>query len=99
MALEDQPWVCLLFVLFLLHLQTQPSEYDFKGGAGSESVSKPGIHKSAAKTPESQSPEPDLEDDLSEEIRKMKEPMEVTPVRQSARTAQKKFKYSVCHYL
>ncbi|KAL5721374.1 hypothetical protein ACHQM5_005026 [Ranunculus cassubicifolius] len=78
-------------------IEGKHTDSDFKGGAGASATSG---HKTAATRPrkeyvEPESPSTDIEDD-SEDISltgKKKDFMEVTPVRQSARTAGKKFKF------
>ncbi|KAG8378610.1 hypothetical protein BUALT_Bualt07G0003400 [Buddleja alternifolia] len=69
------------------------AEYDFKGGVGATSDKKQVSGRSAVKCLEQESPKIDLEDDLADSQNDYKELAEVTPTRQSARTAGKTFKY------
>lgn len=75
----------------------QPTEFDFKGGAGLASVKEKKISTTEVKHQETQSPELESEDDLSVDLSDdagiLKNKMEVTPTRHSARTAGKSFKF------
>ncbi|KAL2555277.1 DNA-binding protein RHL1 [Forsythia ovata] len=72
----------------------QHAEYDFKGGAGAPCDGRPGFRKSAIKCVEQESPQDELEDDLTVSQNNVKESIEVTPTRHSARTAGKMFKFA-----
>ncbi|KAL2539677.1 DNA-binding protein RHL1 [Abeliophyllum distichum] len=72
----------------------QHAEYDFKGGAGAPCDGRQGFRKSAIKCVEQESPQDELEDDLTLSQNNVKESMEVTPTRHSARTAGKSFKFA-----
>ncbi|XP_021888399.1 DNA-binding protein RHL1 isoform X3 [Carica papaya] len=65
----------------------QPTDYDFKGGAG---VVSKGVPKIATRYTEQQSPEAN-KDDLDDE-KNLNDKIQETPLRQSKRNAQKKFK-------
>uniref|UniRef100_A0A6N2ND50 DNA-binding protein RHL1 n=1 Tax=Salix viminalis TaxID=40686 RepID=A0A6N2ND50_SALVM len=70
-------------------------ECDFKGGAGAGSVNKQVVQKSGGtKYVKEESPETELDDDLSDDNNDFKELKETTPIRQSARTSGKKFKFT-----
>ncbi|XP_062112800.1 DNA-binding protein RHL1 isoform X2 [Humulus lupulus] len=70
----------------------QHAEYDFKGGAGGAAcANKQGGHKTGI-TNREETPEPSTDDDLSEG--ENKDLMKSTPVRQSSRTAGKRFKFT-----
>ena len=71
--------------------QGQLIECDFKGGAGSTSL----INKPSGMTyVEQQSPKSEeLEADLSDSEKNLKDLIKATPVRQSQRTVGKTFKY------
>ncbi|KAK6123656.1 hypothetical protein DH2020_042610 [Rehmannia glutinosa] len=71
-----------------LNMEKHP-EYDFKGGVGAICGSKQGSGKSAMKCLGQESPEVNIEDDLTDSPHDDKEPAVVTPARQSARTAGK----------
>lgn len=66
----------------------QPTDYDFKGGAG---VVSKGVPKIATRYTEQQSPEAN-KDDLDDE-KNLNDKIQETPLRQSKRNAQKKFKF------
>ncbi|KAL5746911.1 hypothetical protein ACOSQ2_024208 [Xanthoceras sorbifolium] len=68
----------------------QDVEYDFKGGAGATAVDK-GVPTAGMKDLEEGSPEAQSEDEFSDVEKKLKDKMEVTPVRHSERTAGKRF--------
>ncbi|KAL5813581.1 hypothetical protein ACOSQ3_024344 [Xanthoceras sorbifolium] len=68
----------------------QDVEYDFKGGAGATAVDK-GVPTTGMKDLEEGSPEAQSEDEFSDVEKKLKDKMEVTPVRHSERTAGKRF--------
>ncbi|XP_022889955.1 DNA-binding protein RHL1 isoform X7 [Olea europaea var. sylvestris] len=72
----------------------QHAEYDFKGGAGAPCDGRRGFIKSAMKCVEQDSPQDSLEDDLTDSQNNVKESIEVTPTRHSARTAGKTFKFA-----
>ncbi|GLT60687.1 hypothetical protein SLA2020_334430 [Shorea laevis] len=72
----------------------QPMDFDFKGGAGLASVKEKGVPRTEVKYQETQSPEPESEDDFSDDAKNLKDKMEVTPTRHSARTAGKNFKFA-----
>ncbi|KAL0417340.1 UNVERIFIED_CONTAM: DNA-binding protein RHL1 [Sesamum latifolium] len=67
-------------------------EYDFKGGAGATRDGILDSGKSATKCLERESPEVCLDDDFTDSPNDYKELAEVTPTRQSARTAGRTFK-------
>ncbi|EXC07785.1 hypothetical protein L484_002488 [Morus notabilis] len=70
----------------------QHAEYDFKGGAGGGTcINKQISHKTGITDVEEQSPRSTPEDDLSEDENK---DLKATPVRHSARTAGKTFKFA-----
>ncbi|KAG6777250.1 hypothetical protein POTOM_017067 [Populus tomentosa] len=70
-------------------------ECDFKGGAGAGSVNKQVVQKSGGtKYVKEESPETELDDDLSDDNNDFKDLKETTPIRQSARTSGKKFKFT-----
>ncbi|RXH77139.1 hypothetical protein DVH24_023413 [Malus domestica] len=69
----------------------QHSEFDFQGGAGSTSAKKQSDSKNETTYVEEYSPHNKVEDNLSDE--ENNELMKATPVRHSARTAGKKFKF------
>lgn len=77
----------------LIEGQGQEVEYDFKGGAGAASVIKQVVHKSSIKL-EEDSPETELENDLSDDKSSLKDLKETTPIRHSERTAGKTFKFA-----
>lgn len=78
--------------------QGHNTDYDFKGGAGSISVvNNQNDHKKEITYAEEHSPDAQLEHNVSDDGNK--DLIEVTPVRQSARTAGKRFKYWPCHYI
>lgn len=80
----------------LLLFQGQQAEYDFKGGAGAgaASVVNQGVTRTRVQPAEQDSPETPIEDDLSEESEiNLKDTKELVPVRHSARTATKSYKY------
>ncbi|KAI3454292.1 hypothetical protein Pfo_010955 [Paulownia fortunei] len=70
------------------------AEYDFKGGVGATCNGKQGSGKFAMKCLERESPKVYLEDDLTDSPSDYKELAEVTPTRQSARTAGKTFNFA-----
>ncbi|KAH7550651.1 hypothetical protein JRO89_XS13G0238000 [Xanthoceras sorbifolium] len=70
----------------------QDVEYDFKGGAGATAVDK-GVPTAGMKDLEEGSPEAQSEDEFSDVEKKLKDKMEVTPVRHSERTAGKRFRF------
>lgn len=71
---------------------SQHAEYDFKGGAGGAAcINKQASHKTRIINVEEQSPRSTPEDDLSEDENK---DLKATPVRHSARTAGKAFKFA-----
>ncbi|KAL0356427.1 UNVERIFIED_CONTAM: DNA-binding protein RHL1 [Sesamum radiatum] len=69
-------------------------EYDFKGGAGATRDGKLDSGKFATKCLEQESPEVCLDDDFTDSPNDYKELAEVTPTRQSARTAGRTFKHA-----
>ncbi|XP_011035384.1 PREDICTED: DNA-binding protein RHL1 isoform X2 [Populus euphratica] len=70
-------------------------ECDFKGGAGAGSVNKQVVQKSdGTKYVKEESSETELDDDLSDINNDFKDLKETTPIRQSARTSGKKFKFT-----
>ncbi|KAI9174510.1 hypothetical protein LWI28_018397 [Acer negundo] len=71
----------------------QHAECDFKGGAGAAAVNKQGGPTTGVKVLEEGSPEAQSEDEFSDVEKKLKDKMEVTPVRHSKRTAGKSFKF------
>ncbi|KAK1562416.1 hypothetical protein Q3G72_011516 [Acer saccharum] len=71
----------------------QHVECDFKGGAGAAAVNKQGGPTAGIKVLEEGSPEAQSEDEFSDVEKKLKDKMEVTPVRHSKRTAGKSFKF------
>lgn len=74
------------------------TEHDFKGGAGAgagaASVVNHGVSKTKIKRPEPESPETPLEEDLSDSEIELKDTTELVPVRQSARTVKKSYKFA-----
>lgn len=79
--------------------QGEHSNYDFKGGAGKTSEEKSTVNKTRKGPVESLSPEIELEDDESGDSGLLtdkigNDAMEVTPTRQSSRTAGKAFNYA-----
>lgn len=81
----------MIHISNLHFFQGQLIECDFKGGAGSTSL----INKPAGMTyEEQQSPKSEeLEVDLSDSEKNLKDLIKATPVRQSQRTVGKTFKY------
>lgn len=80
-------------------IQGQQLEYEFKGGAGEASVNKQVFPKMEMQDFKEQSPETESEDEFSDVEKKLKEKMEVTPIRHSERTSGKKFRYYSNHIL
>ncbi|XP_011072071.1 DNA-binding protein RHL1 isoform X2 [Sesamum indicum] len=76
-----------------LNLEKQV-EYDFKGGAGATQDSKLGSGKFATKCLEQESPEVCLDNNFADSPNDYKELAEVTPTRQSARTAGRTFNFA-----
>ncbi|KAJ9145729.1 hypothetical protein P3X46_028075 [Hevea brasiliensis] len=74
--------------------QGQQVEYDFKGGAGAASVNKEVVHKSGIKYVEIETPETELENDLSDDKNNLNDLMETAQTRHSERTAGKTFKFA-----
>lgn len=75
-------------------IEGQHLEHDFKGGAGATIVDKLLGNRTAKKIAEDpQIPRSPSEDDASNDGNELKEPMEVTPVRQSERNMGKKLRY------
>ncbi|VVA34634.1 PREDICTED: DNA-binding [Prunus dulcis] len=74
----------------------QHTEYDFKGGAGSTSANKQSDRKNETTYVE-HSPNVKVEDNVSDDGNK--DLMRATPVRHSARTAGKRFKYWPEHFI
>ncbi|KAF5199610.1 Nijmegen breakage syndrome 1 protein [Thalictrum thalictroides] len=73
------------------------TDTDFKGGASAICEQKPGPSKPRKEFVEPETPSTDVEDvsdDFGSLNEKNKDSMEVTPVRQSTRTAGKKFKFT-----
>lgn len=83
-------------LIIICWFQGQHTEYDFKGGAGATCINKQCDQKNASIHLEARSPKPNLKDDLSDD--ENRDFMNVTPVRHSARTAGKTFKYSSCYF-
>ena len=78
--------------------QGQHADYDFKGGAGgATSFYKQRDQKTGISHIEEQSPKPQVKDDLSDD--ENKDFMNATPLRHSARTAGKTFKYWSCYFI
>ncbi|KAM7475260.1 hypothetical protein LguiB_022503 [Lonicera macranthoides] len=73
------------------HLET---ECNFKGGAGGTCERKQPVTKATMKCVEQESPKRELEDDISDSQNDLKDTIEVTPTRHSARTAGKRFKFA-----
>ncbi|XP_021281922.1 DNA-binding protein RHL1 [Herrania umbratica] len=73
--------------------QGQQMEYDFKGGAGVESVSKQETPRTEIKQFEIESLDNDSGDALSDDDNDLTTKMEVTPTRHSTRNAGKRFKF------
>ncbi|XP_031407358.1 DNA-binding protein RHL1 isoform X2 [Punica granatum] len=69
------------------------AEHDFRGGAAGSSIDKPVTNKSGGKHEAKESPETELDEEASDDDRKLKKSTEVTPVRQSERNTGKKFSY------
>ena len=76
--------------------QGQHAEYDFKGGAGSTSANKQSDRKNETTYVE-HSPNVKVEDNVLDDGNK--DLMRATPVRHSARTAGKRFKYWPKHFI
>ncbi|KAK7314761.1 hypothetical protein VNO77_33289 [Canavalia gladiata] len=74
--------------------QGQQSEYDFKGGAGAASVVNQGVPITRIQRAEQESPMTPTEDDLSDSEINSKDTKELAPVRHSARTARKSYKFA-----
>lgn len=85
----------------------QPGEYDFSGGAGGGATAGAGVvsetmrglNKSSMRYVEEESPKATPEDDISDaadddDEKNLKDVMKVTPVRQSERTAGKRYKFA-----
>ncbi|XP_059638559.1 DNA-binding protein RHL1 isoform X2 [Cornus florida] len=73
----------------------QPVEFDFKGGAGGAAAeSIKGVSKSVNRSVVQQSPKAEVENDLSDGQNNVKDSIEVTPTRQSKRSAGKTFKFA-----
>ncbi|KAL7138732.1 hypothetical protein ABFS83_09G002600 [Erythranthe nasuta] len=68
--------------------------YDFKGGVGATSDGKQGSEKSAMKSVERALPKVYLEEDISDSPHDYEKLTEVTPTRQSTRTAGKTFNFA-----
>ncbi|KAL7098222.1 hypothetical protein ACP275_09G003400 [Erythranthe tilingii] len=68
--------------------------YDFKGGVGATSDGKQGSEKSAMKSVERELPKVYLEEDISDSPHEYGKLTEVTPIRQSTRTAGKTFNFA-----
>lgn len=75
------------------YTQENHTEYDFKAGVGAMCGDKQGSGKFAAKSLEKEPPKVDTDDDITDSPNDYKELAEVTPIRQSARTVGKTFKY------
>ncbi|CAA0818131.1 DNA-binding protein RHL1 [Striga hermonthica] len=69
-------------------------DYDFKGGVGAACDRKQDSGKSAVKCLEQDSPKVNCEDDLTESPSDNEELTDITPARQSARTAGRTFNYA-----
>jgi len=89
-----------------LWFQAENTEFDFQGGAGgAASVKTMATPETGSQPTETDSPEVDMEDVLSEDGEflddkiqvtppvQLTPPVQVTPVRQSQRNSGKKFKY------
>ncbi|PIN11659.1 hypothetical protein CDL12_15738 [Handroanthus impetiginosus] len=76
-----------------LHMEKH-AEADFKGGVGATCDAKQGPGKSVTKCIDRESPKVSVEDDLTDSPDDYKELAEVTPTRQSARTAGKTYKFA-----
>ncbi|XP_068645838.1 DNA-binding protein RHL1 isoform X2 [Aristolochia californica] len=79
--------------------ESKQPEYDFKGGAGAMPEEKSGVNKVRKEQVQPVSPESDSKDVISVDSdpssqKNLNERMELTPVRHSARTAGKKFKFA-----
>ncbi|KAK6232443.1 hypothetical protein SCA6_002516 [Theobroma cacao] len=74
--------------------QGQQMEYDFKGGAGVESVNKQDTPRTEIKQVEIESLDNESGDALSDDDNDLTAKMEVTPTRHSARNAGKRFKFA-----
>lgn len=74
----------------------QEAECDFKGGAGAgvASVVNQGVPKTKIKRVEQESPKTPIEEDLSDSEIDLKDTKELVPVRQSARTVKKSYKFA-----
>uniref|UniRef100_A0A803QJG4 DNA-binding protein RHL1 n=1 Tax=Cannabis sativa TaxID=3483 RepID=A0A803QJG4_CANSA len=71
----------------------QPAEYDFKGGAGGAPCANKQVGHKTVITNREETPEPSSDDDLSISEGENKDLMKSTPVRQSSRTAGKRYKF------
>ncbi|EYU22295.1 hypothetical protein MIMGU_mgv1a008047mg [Erythranthe guttata] len=81
-------------ILYLDFPQEKFTGYDFKGGVGATSDGKQGSEKSALKSVERVLPKVYLEEDISDSPRDYEKLTEVTPTRQSTRTAGKTFNFA-----
>ncbi|KAI5445098.1 hypothetical protein KIW84_013377 [Lathyrus oleraceus] len=74
----------------------QQAEHDFKGGAGAgaASVVNQSVLKTKIKRAEPESPETPLENDSSDSELDLTDTKELVPVRQSARTVKKSYKFA-----
>lgn len=74
--------------------QAEQTEFDFQGGAGAAgSVKTVATPETGSQPTETDSPEVDMEDYLTEDGEFQEDKIQVTPVRQSQRNSGKKFKY------
>ncbi|KAL8457216.1 hypothetical protein ACS0TY_035166 [Phlomoides rotata] len=70
------------------------TDYHFKAGVGATRDSKQGSGKFTAKSLEREPPKVDTDDDLTDSPNDYNELAEVTPIRQSARTVGKRYKFA-----
>lgn len=75
-------------------MEGQGAEYDFKGGAGAAAVDQQVINRGGAKYLEPESPETELENDLSGDKNNVNDLEKATPTRHSQRMAGKTFKFA-----
>lgn len=81
-------------------IQAPQAEYDFKGGAGAgaASVVNQAVPRTRVQRAEQESPKTPSEDDLSDSEIDLGDTKELVPVRHSARTAKKSYKYKPVLY-
>lgn len=81
-------------------IQGPQAEYDFKGGAGAgvASAVNQGVPRTRIQHTEQESPKTPTEDDLSDSEINVEDAKDLVPVRHSARTATKSYKYKPLLY-